>query len=344
MTKMVIPISCFYKKEENLMEDELINTADSAEQANVLQGRGKIKRPTEARIPLMDTSALSEEQRTMAGIGASNVLRMLAHRRDLMAAWLEFGAHLTTEGRVSFRTRELMILRVGLRSSCEYEWANHVPGALSAGVTAAEIEALAKGTGSWSDADAAVLDLVDDLCADNCASEKTWKALTATRDEGEIIELLMLIGFYRMNAGFLNSLGVQAEPGRPRLGQGMSYESPAPSKRPANASAAGTPSEANPDGTWQLKFYHPAATQELQLVMVTREGVLSGTITSIAAGVTVPFSEGKVNGCHVTCTTVMTKPFPVTITWDGTIDGDFFAGTAAIRDMGSFPFDGTRVG
>ncbi|MDQ7096579.1 carboxymuconolactone decarboxylase family protein [Desulfosporosinus sp. PR] len=326
------------------MNDEIRNKMDSAAPANVWQGRGEIKRPTEARIPLMDVSALSEEQRTLAGIGASNVLRTLAHRGDLMTAWLEFGGHLTTGGRVPFRTRELMILRVGLRSSCEYEWANHVPGALSAGVTASEIEALANATGSWSDADAAVLNLVDDLCADNCASEKTWKALTATRDEGEIIELLMLIGFYRMNAGFLNSLGVQAEPGRPRLGQSMSYEAPAPSRRPASTSTVGAPSEAKPDGIWQLKFYHPAATQELQLVMVTRDDVLSGTLTNEAAGITVPFSEGKVNGNHVTCTTVMTKPFPVTITWEGTIDGDFFAGTATIRDAGSFPFDGTRVG
>ncbi|MBD2865048.1 carboxymuconolactone decarboxylase family protein [Paenibacillus sp. IB182363] len=238
----------------------------------------------------------------------------------------------------------MAILRVGLRSSCEYEWANHVPGALIAGVTASEIESLAKGTGTWSDADAAVLDLVDDLCADNCASEKTWKALTATRDEGEIIELLMLIGFYRMNAGLLNSLGVQPEPGRPRLGQSMSYEVPMPSKRPISTSAAGTPSEAKPDGTWQLKFHHPAATQELQLVIETREGVLSGTLANEAAGIIVPISDVSVNGCHVTFTSEMTKPFPVTITWNGTIDGDFFAGTTTFRDAGSFPFDGTRVG
>jgi alkylhydroperoxidase family enzyme len=74
-----------------------------------------------------------------------------------------------------------MILRVGLRSSCEYEWSNHVPGALSAGITSDEIASLASSTGSWSDAEAAALDLVDDLCADDRASENTWKALTLLR-------------------------------------------------------------------------------------------------------------------------------------------------------------------
>ncbi|WP_220199397.1 carboxymuconolactone decarboxylase family protein [Ktedonospora formicarum] len=260
-----------------------------------------------------------------------------------MTAWLEFGAHLTTGGRISMRTRELLILRVALRSSCEYEWANHVPGALSVGITAAEIAFLAKGTGSWPEAETAVLDLVDDLCADECASEKTWKRLSATYDEGEIIELLVLIGFYRMNAGFLNSLGVQSEPGRPRLGQGMSYKAPVPSQMLASTSTAGAPAEAKPSGTWHLKFYHPAATQELQLVIVMRGG-LSGSLTNETAGITVPISEGKVHGHQVMFTTVMTKPYQVTITWDGTIEGDFLAGTAKISGVGSFPFDGTRIG
>jgi alkylhydroperoxidase family enzyme len=326
------------------MEDEMKNKADNATPTNVGPGRGAIQRPTEPRIPLMDVSALSEEQRMMAAIGASSVLRMLAHRGDLLAAWLEFGAHLTARGRVSMRTRELLILRVALRSFCEYEWANHVPGALSTGITAAEIASLAQDTSSWSDADTAVLDLVDDLCADNCASEKTWKALTAMYDEGEIIELLMLIGFYRMNAGFLNSLGVQAEPGRPRLGQGMSYETSMHPQRPTSTSTTGARAEAKPDGTWHLKFYHPAATQELRIVLVMKEGVLSGSSTNEAAGITVPISEGRVQGHQVTFTTVMTKPFQVTITWDGTVDGDFLAGTAKISGVGSFPFDATRIG
>lgn len=326
------------------MEEEMRNKSDGAAQVNMRQGRGAIKRPTEARIPLMDVLALSKDQRVLAGTGASNVLRMLAHRGDLLEAWLEFGAHLTTGGRVSMRTRELLILRVGLRSSCEYQWANHVPGALGAGMTAAEIDSLAQGAGPWSDADAAVLDLIDDLCADDCASEKTWKELTASYNEGEIIELLMLIGFYRMNAGFLNSLGVQAEPGRPRLGEGMSSESSLPPQRQISSSTAGERSEAKPDGTWHLKFYHPAATQELRLMIVTREGVLSGSLINEVLDVTVPISEGKVSGHQVTFTTVMTKPYPITITWEGTIDNDFLAGTANIDGAASFPFDSERVG
>jgi|SRR5713101_1227042 len=332
------------RRKEHLMKDDMKNKADDVTKADGGPGRGTIQRPTEPRIPLMDVSALPQEQRALADMGASpNVLRMLAHRADLLAPWLSFGVPLTAKGRVPMRIRELLILRVALRCSCEYEWANHVLGALSAGRTAAEIASLVQGTGSWSDAEAAGLALVDDLCADDCASEETWKALTATYDEGEIIELLMLIGFYRMNAGFLNSLGVPAEPGRPRFGQGISYEAPVLTQRPISTSEAGALSEVKPDGTWRLKFYHPAATQELRLVIETREGELSGSLINEAAGLTVPVSEGKVDGRQVTFSTVMTKPYPVNMAWDGTIEGDYIAGTAKIHGMGSFPFDGTRI-
>ena len=67
------------------MEEEMKNKADDATRANEGPGRDAIKRPTEARIPLMDVSALSQDQRALASIGASNVLRMLAHRGDCPA-------------------------------------------------------------------------------------------------------------------------------------------------------------------------------------------------------------------------------------------------------------------
>lgn len=304
----------------------------------------RIERPGRARIPQLDVADLPENVRMLAGIGASNVLLTMAHRGDLTSAWLEFGMHLTSEGRIPMRTRELMILRVALRASCAYEWGNHVPGALSAGVSADEVAALANGTGAWSPAEAAVLDLVDDLCAGDCASEQTWAALDATYTEGEIIELVLLVGFYRMNAGFLNSLGVQLEPGRPALGQIVADEPPATSVRRAGVPVDETQTGVVADGTWDLKFYHPAVTQELRLEAVTKAGVLSGSVTNEAAGITVAVADGAVRGNRVTCTTVMTKPFPATIDWDGAIDGDFISGTVDIKGVGSFPFDGTRVG
>ena len=99
----------------------------------------EIERPAAARIPQMAISELTGDARTVAGMGASNVLLTLARREDLMSAWLDFGMRLTNGGQIPIRTRELIILRVGLRAACAYEWGNHVPGALGAGVTAGEV-------------------------------------------------------------------------------------------------------------------------------------------------------------------------------------------------------------
>ncbi|SHE40655.1 hypothetical protein SAMN05444392_101355 [Seinonella peptonophila] len=154
---------------------------------------------------------------------------------------------------------------------------------------------------------------------------------------------LMLIGFYRMNAGFLNSLGVQAEPGHSRLGQGMSYKAPMSPQNSINNSSNEVRSAAKPDGTWHLKYYHPAATQELQLVLMAREGVLSGSLINKLLDVTVPISSGKVQENQISFTTVMTEPYPITMMWEGTIDNDFLTGTATISGAASFPFDGERV-
>ena len=318
------------------------NKRNSTMARKVLHGCRVIERPAEARIPLVELSALTADERAVAGIGASNVLRTLAHRRDLLTAWLEFGKQITG-GRVPFRTRELLILQVGLRSQCEYEWANHVPGALSTGITAAEIEALANGTGVWSAAESAVMLLVDDLCADDCVSAETWQALTAVYDEGEIIELLLLVGFYRMNAGILNSLGVEPEPGRPRLGQGMSVAATEPSQRMTPPAADGTGSMTKPDGTWEVRFYHPAGIQTLRMVIVTQGGMLTGMVTNEAIGVTVPISDGKLEGNHLTCTLIMTSPIAATIVWDGRLDNSELTGTVTVNGAGPFLFEGTRL-
>lgn len=78
----------------------------------------------------------------------------------------------------------------------EYEWANHALGALGAGVTETEIDALSNESASWSDADSALFRAVDELCSDDCASDNTWAALKATRDDVEIIEILFVVGYY----------------------------------------------------------------------------------------------------------------------------------------------------
>lgn len=311
-----------------------------------------MKRPTEPRIQPVDMASMTENQRVLAGIGESNVIRTLIHHEDLFTSWSALGEMLLVRGRLSPRDRELSILRVALRTECEYEWANHTLGALGAGVTESEIDALSSESALWSDADAALLSAVDELLSDDCVSDDTWAALKATRNDVEIIEILFVAGYYRMTAGFLNSAGVQPEPGRPPLGQPPALSAAIFQSSPAHrlpktsiTSGATTAGERRTavDGTWQVVFHHPAADLDLTVVMDTSNGGISGSVTSPSQGTSVQIVEGSVEGNRFWFRAPMTTPLKMEIMVDGVIDGGTISGYVTVQGAGTFLFHGTRV-
>ena len=85
------------------------------------------------------------------------------------------------------------------------------------GLTAAEVKALtlAADAHPWSAEDAALVALADDLCRDNKASDATWNALRGRWNDAELVELVVCAGFYRLVSGFLNTMGVELDPGVP---------------------------------------------------------------------------------------------------------------------------------
>ena len=64
----------------------------------------------------------------------------------------------------------------------------------------------------WNADDDALVTMVDELCDENIVSEGTWQALKARWTDAELLELLVLVGFYRLVSGMLNSVGVALEP------------------------------------------------------------------------------------------------------------------------------------
>ncbi len=305
-----------------------------------------MQRPTTPRIPPMDTATMSDSQRALAGLGASNVIGTLVRHEDLLKAWLGLAQQLLFSDRVSPRDRELVVLRVALRTDCEYEWANHVQSAMGAGTTVDEILSLSRASAAWTDPDAALLRAVDELCADDCVSDATWTALAATRDDLQLIEILCLIGYYRMNAGLLNSMGVQPEPGKPRLGQVPAERPASPTRPPATgASRPATTAGHQPTGiggNWQVIFHHPTGDQHLAFVLQSNDGGISGSVINPALGMTVAVVAGSNDGRTFSFSAPLTTPIQVDISYAGVVDGDAISGEVTIVGGGTFPFDGTR--
>lgn len=164
----------------------------------------------EARIPPVEGDTQAE------GMLALNIFRTLAHHPKLMDRFGRFGGFLLYRGLLPERERELVILRVGFRCGSVYEFGQHTRIGTEAGLAADEIGRLAADeTAGWEDADRELVDLVDELCATNAVTDGTWSRLAARWSEAELLELLVVAGFYRLVSGLLNSVGVQPEPGTP---------------------------------------------------------------------------------------------------------------------------------
>jgi alkylhydroperoxidase family enzyme len=151
-----------------------------------------------------------------------NIFLTLAKNPPLFDVFTKFGSHLLFKGEVPAREREIVILRVGWQSQSEYEFGQHTVIGKQAGLTDDEVTRLARaGTKGWSDADAALVRLADELCVDNVVSDDTWHALAETWSEPQLLELLMLAGYYRLVSGVLNSAGVSLEPATPGWPEGI---------------------------------------------------------------------------------------------------------------------------
>jgi len=182
---------------------------------------GKL-RPTSPRItPLVD---LTEELQTIMGGGINspagtplNIFGTIAHHPKLLKRFMNFAGLFLNKGLLPTREREIVILRVGWNCQSVYEFGQDTVIGQRVGLSLSEIDALTKKSNAykWSDRDSALIAMSDELCADNCVSETTWKLLATDWKENELIELVMVAGTYRLVSGFLNTMGVELDADTP---------------------------------------------------------------------------------------------------------------------------------
>jgi alkylhydroperoxidase family enzyme len=137
----------------------------------------------------------------------------------LLKRWLVFGTHVLVKSTLPARERELLILRVGWRRRCEYEFGQHVAIGRTAGLSDAEIERVTQGPDApgWSELERALLRAADELVDDAFLSDQTWRALAAHYDTRQLIDLVFTVGQYDLVSMALNTLGVQLDEGVPRF-------------------------------------------------------------------------------------------------------------------------------
>jgi alkylhydroperoxidase family enzyme len=151
--------------------------------------------------------------RIMRGAPPLILFRVMAgHTR----AWDKFrAASLLDPGPLSLREREIVIDRTCALNKCEYEWGVHVAiFAAAAQLTDEQVRAtVCEGANApcWSAAETAMIAAVDALHQRATLNEAEFQALAAHYDEGKILEIILLCGFYRTVSYLANALALPLE-------------------------------------------------------------------------------------------------------------------------------------
>jgi alkylhydroperoxidase family enzyme len=157
-----------------------------------------------------------------------HIFTTLARQPALFRRWLGFGGALL-DGELPGRLRELVILRTAYRFDGRYEWAHHIPLGAAQGITPAELAALGGDLSSveWDSLERAALAAIDETADEGAVTDATWSILAAHLDDGDLVELLMLLGHYMMLTTVLRSLRIPLEPSAEALARSVPGGPPA---------------------------------------------------------------------------------------------------------------------
>jgi alkylhydroperoxidase family enzyme len=165
---------------------------------------------------LADPIAAASSPEVLASLSQlPEIVRTMLHHAELFAVHTDVGLHLLARGALSFRDRELAVLRIAWLCQAPYEWGEHVLVGKRFGLSSEDIEHVIGGpdTAGLEEHDSAILRAVDELHGDAMISDATWNTLAKRLDERQLIELPIIVGQYQSVAYYQNSLRLRLHTG-----------------------------------------------------------------------------------------------------------------------------------
>jgi hypothetical protein len=95
------------------------------------------------------------------------------------------------------------------------------------------------------------------------------------------------------------------------------------------------------DGTWKLGFDTPIGRQETTLEVKAAGGALTGTQSGSDGSQ--PIHDGVVKGNEASWSLSVTSPVPITLEFNGKVDGDAMSGTVKLGMFGEAQFTAVRA-
>ncbi|SEP05299.1 carboxymuconolactone decarboxylase family protein [Trujillonella endophytica] len=192
--------------------------ADVLDALSVLRPPRKPRPPAENGAPAEpappDSAPPRESTPARRGAGTSNLIGVLSHHPALMKSWFVFNNHLF-RSTLTDRVREMITVRTAWLRRSEYEWAQHVRMARTAGMSDDEIAALDVGPDAplWGSVDALVLRAVDQLCENRRIGDDVWAALCEHFDRRQMMDIVFTVAAYDALGMALENFDVELDAG-----------------------------------------------------------------------------------------------------------------------------------
>jgi alkylhydroperoxidase family enzyme len=155
------------------------------------------------------------------GVPPIALFRTFAHNRPMTEAMTSWGGYeLSRRLSLSMRDREIVIDRTCARCGCEYEWGVHIAFfAERVALDAGQVGSLTHGSADdacWIDQrDRLLIRAVDDLHESSDISDDLWGELAANFNEENLLDLLLLCGWYHAISFVARGVRVPLEVGAP---------------------------------------------------------------------------------------------------------------------------------
>lgn len=144
-----------------------------------------------------------------------NLFTTPARQERLFPSWFRFTMSLLTRGDLTPRAREIAIVRTAAHADSSYELAQHVELAEQAGLNRTELASLLdlSEAAGFVGEEADLIAFVDEMADSGDVSEETWARLVPHLGESQMVELTMIVAYYKALAMLLRVLRVPLEPG-----------------------------------------------------------------------------------------------------------------------------------
>ncbi len=173
-----------------------------------------------ARLPLVSKNSEDPvlkaifERINARDIDVPNLYLTIANAPLMLQAWIGLTWPLRHEGVSPRSLRELVIMRVAQAEKATYVWAHHWDMAISAGISAEQLESLAdwRAAGLFDETQAATLAYAEEVIGNAGVKDATFTNIRNLFSEAEIVELTLAATFYLNLAHFARALWIEPEP------------------------------------------------------------------------------------------------------------------------------------